>query len=391
MNRRYYSVALALFVVGCTNTPANQCNADDLENRAYIVSKDSDEVHVLDLNCMEITGVVSTGGQGLHMMELNPDYTKGYVDSSDTDETVVFDARTLKVTKRLITGKHPTHLSVALDGRFLAIMAEDDGAVTFLDPKTDTIIKQLPGFFTPHFMRYSENMQTGYVANIGANHLTRVNLNTLEIEGHIALDGFQGPPNQTEAPDEGGFADAQIDRNGVLFAAHHATGKVLAYDTRTHTKVRELPVGLGPWVAFADVPFTNQPERYVVTNFGDKTASIIHGPSRALMGTVAGDEEAYGVNYSPLAPGKAYVMNRVREEVAVVDLVQMSIVDRIPVGGNVETASTTPDGKYIVAAVSRANRVVVIEAATGKVFKTFDNIGKYPWSVTIPKGQNYCH
>ena len=60
-------------------------------------------------------------------------------------------------------------------------------------------------------------------------------------------------------------------------------------------------------------------------------------------------------------------------------------------GGNTETASTTPDGKLIVAAVSSANRVVVIDAKTGDIVKTFENVGSYPWSVTIPRGQNYCH
>jgi hypothetical protein len=34
---------------------------------------------------------------------------------------------------------------------------------------------------------------------------------------------------------------------------------------------------------------------------------------------------------------------------------------------------------------------MVIDAVTERVVKTFDNIGVYPWSVTIPLGQNYCH
>ncbi|MND00884.1 hypothetical protein D3C83_196550 [compost metagenome] len=60
-------------------------------------------------------------------------------------------------------------------------------------------------------------------------------------------------------------------------------------------------------------------------------------------------------------------------------------------GGNTETAATTADGRYIVAAVSGANRVVVIDAASEQIVKTFDGVGNYPWSVTIPGGQNYCH
>lgn len=369
----------------------NACNPDDLEHRAYIVSKDSDEVHVIDTRCWRVTGVVRTGGQALHMMELNQDFTKAYVDSSDTDETVVFDARKLEVTGRLKTGKHPTHLTLTPDGRLFAIMAEDDGAITFVDAKTDAIVKKLPGFFTPHFLRFSRDGKIGYAANIGANHLTLVNMETLTIDRHVALEGFAGPPNETLAPDEGGFADTQIDRNGILFAAHHATGRVIAYDTLTHAKLREIPVGAGPWVVFADQGASNVRPTYLVPNFADKTATFIDGPSRVVMGSVENDEEAYGVNYSSQAPDRAYVMNRVREEVAVVDLDTRKIVSRIEVGGNTETAATTPDGKYIVAAVSGANRVVVIEAATGKVFKVFENIGQYPWSVTIPKGQNYCH
>jgi hypothetical protein len=33
----------------------------------------------------------------------------------------------------------------------------------------------------------------------------------------------------------------------------------------------------------------------------------------------------------------------------------------------------------------------VIDAMTNQIVKTFDNVGEYPWSVTIPLGQNYCH
>ena len=103
-------------------------------------------------------------------------------------------------------------------------MNEYGDAVSFIDPVTDVEIKRLPGFYTPHFMRFSPDGSYGYVANIGAYHLTRVDLASLEIVDHIALDGFSGPPDATLAPDETGFADAQIDPDGMLYAAHNAAG-----------------------------------------------------------------------------------------------------------------------------------------------------------------------
>jgi YVTN family beta-propeller protein len=81
----------------------------------------------------------------------------------------------------------------------------------------------------------------------------------------------------------------------------------------------------------------------------------------------------------------------VRQDIAVVDTARGMITDRIPVGGNTETAATTADGRWIVAAVSSSASVVVIDAVTNGIVKRFEGVGKYPWSVTIPNGQNYCH
>jgi DNA-binding beta-propeller fold protein YncE len=374
---------------------------------------------------------------GVHMAELNSDFSKVYLTNSEKNELVVVDAKTLgddtsdegllnrayivcrdsgelgiidlrtfeltrkknfDVLKRVALGEHPTHMSVHNERGLLTIMNEDEGggAVSFIDTNTDKEIKRLGGFFTPHFMRYSPDGKYGYVANLNAYHVTRVDLDSLEIDGHVALEGFDGPPNETLAPEEGGFGDAQIDRNGVMYAAHHETGRVIVYDTMAREKRAELKVGKKPWIAFADHPFHNIPLRHLVTNFGDRSVSVIKGIDTdvfepKVMGSLPGDEESYGVNYSSLTPGKAFVMNRLRKDIAVVDTETLEIKDRIPVGGNTETAATTRDGKYIIAAVSGANRVVIIDAESSQIVKTFDNFGNYPWSVTIPLGQNYCH
>lgn len=332
-----------------------------LLNRAYIVSRDSSELGILDLRTMELTR------------------KKSY-----------------DVLKRVALGVHPTHVSLNAERNLLAVMDEDEGtgAVSFIDTNTDVEVKRLGGFFRPHFMRFSPDGQYGYVANINAFHVTRVDLDSLEIDGHVALDGFEGPPNQRLAPEEGGFGDVQIDKSGVLYAAHHETGRVLVFDTMKHEKRAELKVGKGPWVAFAEHPFHNLPSRHLVTNLGDRSVSVINGinsDAPAVVGSLPGDEEAYGVNYTSLMPDRAFVMNRMRKDIAVVDTATFDIMERIPVGGNTETAATTRDGKYIVAAVSGANRVVVIDTQTNQIVKSFDDFGNYPWSVTIPLGQNYCH
>jgi DNA-binding beta-propeller fold protein YncE len=382
-----FAVTSLLAVTGCTNSSSSKCTGS-LADRAYIVSKNNDEVHVIDMTCMEIIGKVNTGGQALHMLELNADFSKAYVDSEETNETIIFDAQTLAVTKHLKTPRHPTHLSLTRDGKYFAVMAELDGAVYFIDTATDEIARTLPGFMTPHFARMSLDGRYAYVANLGGHHLTRVDLQSLSVDGTIALDGFD---DKTAAPGEGGFADAQIDQQtGVLYAAHRDTGRVLVYDTVAQKKLNELHVGNRPWIVYAEHPFTLAGQAKLVPNFVDKSASVLN--AAAVLGALPfADEESFGVNYSPLAPNRAFIMNRAKHEIAVADTARMELAGRIDVGGTTETASTTADGRYIVATVSSANRVVIIEASSMQIVKTIDNVGSYPWSVTIPRGQNYCH
>jgi len=364
---------------------------DDLTRRAYVVAQESDELTVIDIDTHEIVGQVHTLGLGNHMAELSPDFAKVYVSSPGTAEVIVVDARTLTRTGSIGVGRHPTHMSLSRDGRYLAVVNEEDNAVSFIDPVTDTEVKRIDRFATPHFVRYAADQRTAYVANIGAHHLSVVDLEQLAIVDSIVLDGFAGPPDFTPAPDESGFADAQIAADGMLYAANADAGRVLVYDTNAKAKMAELAVGTAPWIAFAEHPFSGVAARYLVPNFGDATVSLIDGAARSVAATLPGDSEAYGVNFSPLVPDRAYVMNKVRKDIAVVDTASGVITSRIDVGGNTETASTSADGKWIVATVSGANKVVVLDAATGAIDTTLDGVGVYPWSVTIPNGQNYCH
>ncbi|WP_394835043.1 YncE family protein [Pendulispora rubella] len=378
---------------GCQEsyTVTSQGNTGNLKNRAYVASRDSGNITVIDLDTLEIVGSANTCSRGYHMAELSADFTKIYASSTDNGKIDVLNARSLNVSKRISVGADPSHLSLSRDGSLIAVVDEKDNAVSFIDPKTDVEVKRLSGFYTPHFVRFSADNRHAYVANMGAYHITRVDLPSLAIDGEIALDGHAGPPVAPAGKEEFGFADAQIDENGVLWAAHAGTGQVLLYDTKTRTKLPEIRAGENPWIVYAEHPFKGIEAR-IVPNHRDRSVSLLHQLQTASADTIVTEEpESYGVNYTPLDPGKAFVMNRMREEIAVIDTRTKKRTATIPVGGNTETASTTADGKYVIAAVSSANRVVVIDAVTNAVVKTFDNVGNYPWTVTIPQGQNYCH
>lgn len=359
--------------------------------KAYVVSLHSDELTIIDLESLAIEAQVPTGGVGNHMVALSGDGRQAFVTSSETDEIVIVDTDALAVIDRVSVGGHPTHLSATPDGRHMAIMEEGHdglGSVALFNVDSHAVERRLDGVSTPHFMRFSQDGTTGYVANIAGNFITQVDMQSFEVRDRIALGGMSDSP----LDHEGGFADAQIDASGVLYAAHHDSSRVLVYDTLAEQKLGELRVGTAPWVAFASHPFDDLPLRHVVTNLGDRSLSVIDGDTRAVLDrTLEGDEEAYGVNFSPRAPGLAFVMLKVGQGIEVIDTERQARVERIRVGGNVETASTTPDGRYIVAAVSDANQVVIVDPVERNVVKRFEDVGVYPWAVAVPGGQNYCH
>lgn len=382
--------------VRATLSPA--AASGDLRHRAYVASRDSGNVTVIDLDSLTIAASVDTCTTGYHMVELNADFTKAYASGPGAANIDVFDARTLGLSTRIKVGKEPTHLSLSKDGKYLASVNEGDNAVAFIDPREDRVVKSLPGFYTPHFVRFAPDGRYAYVANASAYHVTRVDLQTLTIDGHIALDGFAGPPHATEVTEQVGFADVQIDGSGILWGAHGESGQVLVYDTKAQQKLPEITAGIRPWIVYAEHPFANVEAR-LVPNHGDRNVALLDRVTSSATTAAAtpaatvmtGEPESYGVNYSPLAPDKAFVMNRIRQEIAVVDTTTKKVDAIIAVGGNTETASTTADGRWIVATVSSANRVVIIDAVTNAIVKTFDGVGNYPWTVTIPLGQNYCH
>lgn len=382
-----YLPCLLLSLAAC----AGDEPAPDLAERAYVVGRDSDELVAIDLRDLTVAGRVATGAIAAHMAEVSRDGTTVYVTSPDADEVVVVDAASLTVTGRIPVGRAPTHLTMSHDGRWLAVVAEGEDAISLVDPTTDVEVARIGGMSTPHFVRFTADGRAAYVANIGAHHVTRIDLDARAVAEHLVLDGFEGPPSATIAPGETGFADVQIAPDGLLYAAHARTGRVLVHDTIANARVAELDVGAAPWVAFAEHPFEGLPARSLVTNHGDQTVSVIDGDALAVTATAPGDPQAYGVNLSPLAPDRAYVMNRARHDVGVIDVDSGALLGRIDVGGTTETAATSADGRWIVAAVSSADRVVVIDAASGEIAATLDDVGAYPWSVTIANGQSYCH
>jgi DNA-binding beta-propeller fold protein YncE len=264
-------------------------------------------------------------------------------------------------------------------------MAEDDNAVVVFDMDSETIIHTITdaSIHIPHFTRFSADY--AYIPSIGGNQISVIDLASYTVVDVLVPDGL------VEGACEGdpcGFADAQISPAGVLFASHFSTGKMLVYDTIAQKTLASTEVGRLAWSAFVD-PFDTEGDFAFVPSWFQSTVSRVDREGVAAI-WLAGDEEVYGVNFSPTAPDKAFVLNHTQNNVRVLDRDSGEVLDTLNVGGTTETGTTTPDGKLLLP-ISSAGDVLVYDTATHEEIARFSSVGSYPWSVSTMAGQSYCH
>lgn len=384
---------------------------EELASRAYVISELSNELFVVDLATMTEVAKVDTSidgnPNGNHMAMVSRDGGKVFVMAGSHDAVVVVDARTLEVVDNIGIGHHPTHAESCFDcfpdGRDELWVVNEEGegpaletngagghgSISVIDMETHEVIRTIadPSFNVPHIVRFSEGR--AYVPNIGGNQVSVIDLATRRVSDMLLLEG-ETEPGPCSA-DPCGFADAQIDQRGLLVAAHIESGRVLSYDTVAGVRRPDLTMGNQPWSVFVD-PLDDTYDTYLMPNWGDESVSLIHRTEqREVARSLEGDQESYGVNYSPLAPGEAFVLNRIKERVAVIDRESGELIEALDVGGTTETASTTEDGQYLLLPLSSSNQFLVLDVATHEEVARFDDVGVYPWSVTTVGGQNYCH
>jgi YVTN family beta-propeller protein len=413
---RHIAGALSLALVACAGggaDPADEGYAREvLDARAYVVSEQSDQLFVADMRSLTEVGVVDTrmgdGANSNHMAIISSDARKIYVVATAKDAVVVVDAQTLRVLSTIPTGAHPTHANLcpgcspsggdelwlvneghAHGGGAAQPEASHPGSISVIDVQTDRVTETLldASLMVPHFVRFSAG--SAYVPSIGGNQITVIDVATRRVSDVLLLDGVSAPG--ACAGDPCGFADAQIDPDGLLVSAHIETGQVLVYDTTSHSRKRDIPGGSRPWAVFVDVE-DNSFDTQLMPNWGDSSVSLIDLERQVEVArSREGDAESYGVNYSRLAPGEAFVLNRQKERVAVIDRQTGAAIDSLAVGGTTETASTSADGRYLLLPLSSTNQFAIWDVVYREEVALFEGVGVYPWSVTTTGGQNYCH
>ena len=310
LNESGSSVLLALFgLSACADQEGALVQEDksavDLRQRAYVVSEESDELFVVDLETMSAVGKVNTTvslGEvnSNHMAVVSEDASKVYVLATHANHVVVVDAATLTVTHKIEVGAHTTHAALREGSNQLWVVNEDSNSVSIIDTEMDEVIYTIddPSLRVPHAISFAPNGQEAYIANIQGNQISVIDLESYSVNAVIQPEGMTEVSSCSSDPC--GFADVQIDANGVLYAAHIESGRVVILDTMTGERLADVEVGHRPWSVFA-ANVGDARSQYLAPRLGDGTVALIGARGSVPAQDVhTGHIESYGVNYSPL-------------------------------------------------------------------------------------------
>ena len=274
----------------------------------------------------------------------------------------------------------------------LLVGEKSGAALSIIDPATLEVVARVPANENPH--EVATDGKHAFVSNSRLNRMTIIDLQTQkQVEG-LDLDPL-GPIHSIEMAD------------GKLFIGHEATRVISRYDPVAGKIEQVLGTGI-PGMHM--IRPTEDAEKIFATSMSAGLAAIIaRGESGWEITTIPTGPRAEGLDISP--DGQELWVNNVNEKtISIIDVAQKQEIEkiqlptafsnrlkftldgryvfvaelrdswflvldaktrkevkRIEVGGGTEGILMAPDGKKVFVAVSRANKVVVVDLDTLEV------------------------
>lgn len=403
--RRLLPTAVAVFLSLSTPVFANPLGwgADPSTAAAddpfvYVGNRDSGDVVILDRATDKIIQRISQIPTP-HMLSVTPDRRYLLVTSTKGNAVALIERpgspRGVHRLIRLIpVGLKPEHMNFSPDGKLAFVANHGDATVSVISLQDFSVAATLPVGKEPENITFSPDGARAFVAGAGSYELTVIETKTLRQLGSIPLGG--GPAaaalRRQKNRDPVGAGIVAIHPGGRLaFAAHADGGQLypidLAGDFRSPLPLSPIFAGDG-----ARQP-TLSPDGKTLLIASDGRLGVFDTMRISMKALIPLAGDITGIIFSP-SSDRAYLVNRGRGAITVVDPIASRVIAEIPVGKGPEVAALSPDGKTLYVANGQENSLAIVELSGGESsprVRRIDGIGKFPWAVEIAGGGNFCH
>lgn len=319
---------LAVNTDGGNGSRAGAPSVDPVTGTVWVANEEGGSLSVIDVATNRVVTTVE-GIEGPHNVQVSPDGRSVWAVSGHDSVAVMLDAATLGRHGVVPTGGAPAHVVVSPDGRTTYTTNGAEGTVTVIDAAQMKPVATIAVGAGPHGLRPSPDGRWVYVANLEGSTVS-------------VLDTAA---NQKVADIEVGNAPAQVafsPDGQFVYASLSGEDSVAKIDVASRRLVAKLNVGSGPIQTYVS------PDNRVllVANQGTQdrpstTVSVIDPTTFTVAATIQTGRGAHGVVIEP-SSRLAYITNIYGNDVAVVDLQDLRVAARVPVGDKPNGVSFSP-------------------------------------------------
>lgn len=291
------------------------------------------------------------------------------LNSLDASVSVIDPERFIEI-KRIPVGKEPHHLYLTPDEKSLLVANALGDSLTFIDPRTAQVQRELTGIVDPYQLRFSPDMKWFVTL---ANRLNHVDIYHWDPKNEAA------PMQLVKRIPTGKTPSHQwIDsRSRTVYATMQDSNELIAIDLATQTIRWRIPTGSLP----ADVYLTADDHFLFVGLTGDRFVEVYdvtQNPAR-LVKRIPTGEGAHA--FRALGDKRhIFVSNRVANTVSLIDTQTQTVVAELPGPGGPDDMEVTADGKTLLLSSRWVRKATWIDIATRQVIRQVA-VGRSPHGI----------
>jgi YVTN family beta-propeller protein len=266
------------------------------------------------------------------------------------------------------------------------LLVAEKGAqsLAIIDPATGSLLASVPeGGITGHEVIASADGKLAFVPIYGnsgvgspgtdGQKIAVIDIAARKVIGNIAFDHGIRPHCPMIGP-----------KDGLLYVTTELDQTITVIDPKTLKIIGALPTGQPQSHMLV---LSHDGSRAYTTNVGPGTVSVIDIAARKVLKVIPISGNTQRISISP-DDKWVFTADQTKPQMAVIDTATSTVAKWIPIEGIGYGSAPTPDGRWLLVALSNQNKVAVIDLNSMQVARTVE-VGTYPQEVLVrPDGKS---
>lgn len=347
-----------------------------LDRLAFVAARVAPEIAVLDTEREAVVARLRLDWPARHLAVAK---ARGELIVATAEDSAVtaYDLRTRMPLRRVVLDLLPELIQLDPTGEVLAVGNYAEDAVTLLRLE-DMSARRVDGLRAPHNLVFADGGRRLYVANLGADSVSVLDVEDARIAGEILIPRPVGS--------EPGITDLHLAPGGRRAWAVPTSGDDLAeIDLATATARPGGRAGPLPW----RVAGTADGRLMITGNEGDGTISLLDAASGEEVARLPGGRSISGV-LPAWFDSLAFVLSREDRMAHVIDLDRAVGLAAVALPGTPEAGLVTADGGKLLVALGDGDAIAVIDARDPVMARVISGVVPEPARLTAAGARNIC-